>query len=202
VPPVARISGTTVVLLDIGDSTGDVIRVETSPEAALSHCTKRMLAGREVLEFYWPGHPRVEFLVFASSGASSECARFIVPADGAPVPDPPFVDPAPTPTIVTEVVVVRETKVPPNNPEAAKRATQQAAVILATAWREHLKAAEIPFLVLDDDQLPQRLQPLKAKAAGSSVVFFLGEGGVDAATMLPLPIVAEEMLKLVKGKIK
>lgn len=202
VAPVAKITGTTVVLLDISGSTGDVVRLESVPVEALNHCTKRMLGGREVLEFYWPGHPRTEFLVFASSGASSECARFIVPADGVPGPDPPVPpvppnpppgpDP-PLPTTITDVIIVSQTE---------DRTPAQATVILSTEWRKHLDDVEIPFQCLDQDQLPQQYQPLAAKAAGKATVFFIGDAGVEEAAAVPLPVSATALQNLIQERVK
>jgi len=200
VAPVASITGTTVVLIDITGSAGDAIRLESSPEEALTHCTRRKLADRDVLEFYWPGHPAVEFIVFASSGASSEVARYRVPADGVPVPDPPIppVPPNPDPPIpdpplpTTEVVIVRETST--TTPE-------QAAVILDRTWEQLAREAGVTVQRLDRDQLPARLLPLKDKAKDGPVVCFICED-VAKAVVVPLPDSAEALTEIVREKVK
>jgi len=105
-PPVAKITGTSVVVIDITESQGDAVRLVSVPAEALNHCSGRTLDGRSVLEFYWPGHPRVTFLVFASVGAQDTVARYVVPADGEPAPDP---TPDPLPPGEKRVVIVHET---------------------------------------------------------------------------------------------
>ena len=203
VTPVAKITGTTVVLLDISGSKGDVIRLSSAPVEALAHCTKRQLGGREVLEFYWPGHPRIEFIVFTSSGASSTEAHYIIPADGpvvdpTPVPAPP-VPPIPAPPLqVTEVVILRQELAKDATDEQKLLAASQAAIVLSTAWREAATAAGVAASVRDADQLEAKYASLKPLYVDGPVVVFVGEG---EPVSVPLPDSIEGLTQLVEEKV-
>lgn len=142
-------------------------------------------------------HPQVVVLLL---GDRVVLDRFVIPAAGpdpGPTPDPPPIVDPPDPVPVTEVVIVRETKA--TDPELAAK---QAAVILSTEWRQVLDDAKIPWKCLDQDQLPERLQPLAERAAGKAVVFFVGSAGVDTAVMVLVPDSIEGLTALVEEKVK
>lgn len=107
--PVAKITSTSIVLIDISGSRGNVVELITSPEEALKHCQRRQFNGKDVLELYWPGHPKIEFIVFAATGAQKSISRYVIPADGKspqppPPPPPPFPPLPPTNVMLIEKV--------------------------------------------------------------------------------------------------
>ena len=144
----------------------------------------------------WPNHPEVVVFLI---GDGVFLDTYVIPAVGpdpgptpGPDPVPPIPDPPPLPVALTEVVIVRQTET---------TSTEQVKVILSTEWRKVLDDAEIPFQVLDQDQLPERLKPLAARAANNPVVFLIA-GDVAEAVMVPLPDSIEGLTQLVKEKTK
>lgn len=201
--PVARITASTAVVLRSTGSQG-TLKWITTPKAAADHLTKiRTDSGEQGVMFSWPGHPEVEVILIATDGVIIVETRYIIPADGEEIDeDEEDSDDDPFPTQIEEVVIIRETAMRrPGDAEEAKLKAKQAAIILDKGWRKILTEREPPveIQVLDRDQLPGRLQPLKEKAADGPIVVFLAVGG-DVSEVVPLPDSIEGMGKLVKEK--
>ena len=208
--PIAKITAGDAVLLTSAGSQG-VTAWRAEPPEAMDYC-ELVEVGRQTADdgtvttsrallfraWQWEHRPQVVFQLIATDGQTIKTDRYVVPADGGPVPDP-FPDPNPQPdpqppVKVAEVVVVYETK---------QTSPEQAEVINDKGWRDALQAKSVPFQVLDQHRLPERLWPLEARAAGKPTVFLVGEDGdVNTAAMLPLPATAAEMLGLVKERVK
>jgi len=220
--PIAKITAGDAVLLTSAGSQG-VTAWRAEPPEAMDYC-ELVEVGRQTADdgtvttsrallfraWQWEHRPQVVFQLIATDGQTIKTDRYVVPADGGPAPDPfpnpdPNPQPDPQPPIkVAEVVVVYESD-PVDKTDQAElnRLAAQAEVVLDKTWRDALKAKSVPFQVLDQDQLPARLQPLKARAAGRSMVFFVGESGdMVKALMVALPVTVAEMLKLIGEKVK
>jgi len=194
--PVAKITVSTAVVLHSTGSVG-TLAWRAEPPEALRYCVPAT-GEPDALLFYWPGHPKVAFTLISAAGSPPVIVttRYEIAADGEPQPDP-FPPPDPPPPVkVTAVVIIYET---------ATRTPAQAAVMLDRGWKDALEARDPPveILVRDRDQLPQRLQPLKAKADKGPVVCFVDESGDDVSTAvcLPMPETIEGLNRLLKDKV-
>lgn len=112
---------------------------------------------------------------------------------GGSPPDPPI----PSPGELAAVVVVIE---------SSRQTPDQAAVILASAWRVYLTDRKIPFRVIDPDakdpmdNVPSDLAPSirAAKNTAGPDVCFLHADADGSVVCEPLPGTAAEMLELVQ----